>query len=92
MTWQQLAANLRTYSSTYLLTGFTCSLNYWQRWMTWRQPASPPVAEASLIAAADVLVTTDELSAERDATGALRGGFHVELNVRARDLIWLGLA
>ena len=37
---------------------------HWRRWMTWR--GFTPLPEASLIAAADVLVTTDELSAERD--------------------------
>ena len=34
---------------------------HWQRWMTWAHAAAPPVQEASLIALADVLVTTDEL-------------------------------
>ena len=34
---------------------------HWQRWMTWSHAAAPPVQEASLIALADVLVTTDEL-------------------------------
>ena len=39
----------------------------WQRWMSWA--AGPPLVEASLIALADILVTTDELDAARDATG-----------------------
>ena len=38
------------------------------------------VAEAALIAFADVLVTTDELSTERDAQGGRLGGMHTELN------------
>ena len=46
--------------------------------MTWRDFS--PLPEASLIAAADVLVTTDELSAERDVHGRMTGGFHIELN------------
>ena len=32
---------------------------HWQRWMTWTDPQHPPVREASLIALADVLVTTE---------------------------------
>ena len=51
-----------------------------QRWMTWADASHPPVAEAALIAFADVLVTTDELSAERDAKGGAVGGMHLELN------------
>jgi len=42
---------------------------HWQRWMTWEDAAAQPVAEASLIALADVLVTTDELDAAADARG-----------------------
>ena len=37
--------------------------------MTWADAAHPPVPQAALIALADVLVTTDELSAQRDAQG-----------------------
>ena len=48
--------------------------------MTWADPAHPPVGEAALIAFADVLVTTDELSTERDAQGGALGGMHTELN------------
>jgi hypothetical protein len=46
---------------------------HWQRWMTWADAANPPVKEGHLIALADVLVTTDELSAERDARGGTPG-------------------
>ena len=54
---------------------------HWQRWMTWADPAHPPVPEAALIAAADVLVTTDELDSKRDASGKVAGmGGHLELN------------
>ena len=53
---------------------------HWQRWMTWADAAHPPVPQASLIALADVLVTTDELSAQRDAQGGRLGGMHTELN------------
>ena len=42
---------------------------HWQRWMTWADAAAPPVREASLIALADVLVTTDELDHAADAKG-----------------------
>ena len=42
----------------------------WQRWMTWADPHHPPVAEAALIASADVLVSTDELSISNDLRGA----------------------
>ena len=48
----------------------------WRRWMTWRDPTQPPVAEAALIAFADVLVTSDELNTDRDA----QGGRSSELN------------
>ena len=48
----------------------------WKRWMTWREPAQPPVPEASLMALADLLVTTDELNTERDT----QGGRAAELN------------
>lgn len=41
---------------------------HWARWMTWDVP-NVTVPEAQLIALADVLVTTDELNAERDANG-----------------------
>ena len=34
---------------------------HWQRWMTHSDPTHPAVPEAALIAAADVLVTTDGL-------------------------------
>lgn len=40
----------------------------WERWMSW-QAALPPLPEASLIALADILVTTDELDANRDLKG-----------------------
>ena len=53
---------------------------HWQRWMTWADPLHPPVPQAALIALADVLVTTDELSAKRDAQGGRLGGMHTELN------------
>ena len=46
----------------------------WQRWMTWADAANPPVPQAALIAAADVLVTTDELDSQRDATGKVYSG------------------
>ena len=39
----------------------------WQRWMSWDFAA--PLPEASLIALADILVTTDELDAARDVKG-----------------------
>ena len=42
----------------------------WERWMSYRgEPARPPLAEAGLLALADVLVSTDELDAEYDALG-----------------------
>ena len=51
--------------------------DHWQRWMTWAEAQSPPVHEAALIAMADVLVATDELSAIRDAKGGrLHAGGH----------------
>ena len=34
----------------------------WERWMSHRQPGRPPLREAALLAMADVLVSTDELS------------------------------
>lgn len=51
---------------------------HWQRWMTWAEAASqPPVPQAAVLAAADVLVTTDELDTARDTAGT----FHaMELN------------
>ena len=50
---------------------------HWQRWMTFADPSNPPVPEAALLAAADVLVTTDELDTARDSSGR----FHAtELN------------
>jgi hypothetical protein len=42
---------------------------HWPRWMAYGHPLEPPLPEASLIAAADVLVTTDELNAETDISG-----------------------
>merc|ERR1719502_114976 len=48
--------------------------------MTWADARRTPVPEAALIAFADVLVTTDELSAEHDAQGGKLGGLHLELN------------
>ena len=51
---------------------------HWARWMTWTEP-TPPVAEAGLIALADVLVTTDELSASADLRG-VRPGAGTDLN------------
>ena len=53
---------------------------HWQRWMTWTDPVHPPLPEAQVIALADVLVTTDELSAQRDAQGGRLGSMHTELN------------
>ena len=52
--------------------------NHWQRWMTHADPAHPAVPEAALIAAADVLVTTDGLDVAADARGGLAG--MIELN------------
>ena len=52
---------------------------HWALWMSWAQPAEPPLPEAALIALADVLVTTDELDAERDVTG-VRPGAGTDLN------------
>ena len=46
---------------------------HWQRWMSWADAARPPVQQAHLIALADVLVTTDELSTERDEQGGVPG-------------------
>ena len=46
---------------------------HWQRWMTWSHAAAQPVQEASLIALADVLVTTDELDPAADAKGRRPG-------------------
>ena len=43
---------------------------HWQRWTTWADSLNPPVPEASLLAAADVLVTTDELDSAKDSTGS----------------------
>ena len=40
--------------------------DHWQRWMTYADKQRPPVPEATLIAAADVLVTTDELDHVRN--------------------------
>jgi hypothetical protein len=70
MTWQVLISDL----DVVWLNG------HWQRWMTWADAAHPPVPEAALIAHADVLVTTDELSTEADAKGGLVGAMHIELN------------
>ena len=52
---------------------------HWARWMSWAQPSSPPLPEAALIALADVLVTTDELDADRDLTG-VKPGAGTDLN------------
>ena len=52
---------------------------HWQRWMTWTHAAAQPVREASLIALADVLVTTDELDPAADAKG-MRPGPGQDLN------------
>ena len=41
----------------------------WEPWMTYRVPAHPPMAEAALLAMADVLVSTDELDEAFDAHG-----------------------
>jgi len=49
-----------------------------QRWMTHSDPTHPAVPEAALIAAADVLVTTDGLDVRQDARGGLAG--IIELN------------
>ena len=43
---------------------------HWQRWMSWADPQQPPLAEAALIARADILVSTDELSISNDLRGA----------------------
>ena len=43
--------------------------SHWQRWMTFADPSRPPVPQAFALAAADVLVTTDELDTARDTTG-----------------------
>ena len=43
--------------------------SHWQRWMTFADPSRPPVPQAYALAAADVLVTTDELDTARDTTG-----------------------
>jgi hypothetical protein len=51
---------------------------HWQRWMTHSDPTHPAVPEAALIAAADVLVTTDGLDVRQDARGGLAG--IIELN------------
>ena len=50
---------------------------HWQRWMTWADAANPPVPQAAALAAADVLVTTDELDTRKDETGT---GHASELN------------
>ena len=31
---------------------------HWQRWMSWDDPRHPPLAEAALIARADILAST----------------------------------
>ena len=49
---------------------------HWERWMTYRQVGAP-VAEAALMAMADVLVSTDELN---DAEDRRHSGFRVDLN------------
>ena len=49
---------------------------HWERWMTYKQPGTP-VAEAALMAMADVLVSTDELNEEEDRK---QSGFRVDLN------------
>ena len=43
---------------------------HWQRWMSWDDPQQPPLAEAAVIARADILVSTDELSISNDLRGA----------------------
>jgi len=48
------------------------------RWMSYSDPAEPPLAEASLAAMADVLVSMDEIITARDGAGAF--GFGSELN------------
>eukprot|EP00966_Prymnesium_polylepis_P076516 1773737-Prymnesium_polylepis.1 len=40
----------------------------WPRWMTWEVP-NATLPQAQLIALADILVTTDELNAQKDANG-----------------------
>lgn len=40
---------------------------HWKRWMSWE--FEPPLPEASFIALADILVTTDELDVARDTMG-----------------------
>ena len=42
----------------------------WEPWMTYRVPAHPPMAEAALLAMADVLVSTDELDEDFDGHGS----------------------
>ena len=54
--------------------------DHWQRWMSHAEASRPAVPEARMIAFADVLVTTDELSTDRDAQGGKLGGMHTELN------------
>ena len=60
---------------------------HWQRWMTWSHAAAQPVQEASLIALADVLVTTDELDPAADAKGKRPSPGQVRVRVRDRDRV-----
>jgi len=52
---------------------------HWQRWMTWADQTQPPVPEATEIALADILVTTDELNYKHDEQGS-RPGAGTDLN------------
>ena len=51
---------------------------HWARWMSYANPKEPPLPQASLIAMADVLVSTDEINAAHDGPGGW--GFNSELN------------
>ena len=73
--WELLVANFDVLISDLDVVWLN---SHWQRWMTWAA-SSPPLLEASHIALADVLVTTDELDAAHDMTGK-KPEFGVDLN------------
>ena len=63
--WELLVAGLNVLISDLDVVWLN---GHWARWMAYGG-AEPPLPEASLLAAADILVSTDELNAEADLAG-----------------------
>ena len=72
--WELLAAGFHVLISDLDVVWLN---GHWRRWMSWADPAHPPVPQAAALALADVLVTTDELDTTHDDSGR---GVSAELN------------